>query len=150
MVWPVIGLAFLASFTYVALNQALVALLGAPGRFLALVLIVLQLSSAGATYPVQTTPPFFQAIHPWLPLSHSVDAFRALIAGSTINVGVAVGYLLIWFAIALFGIAVAVWVERRKIARLTRDAGADAEVGEVSVRGGVNNVPNRASDGLGA
>lgn len=150
LVWPVVGLAFLASVTFVAMNQALVALLGAPGRFLALVMIVLQLSSAGATYPVQTTPPFYQAIHPWLPLSYSVEAFRALIAGSTINVSAAVGHLLIWFAIALVGIAVAVWLERRKIAKLARDAGADAEVGEVRVLGGVNNVPNRASDGLGA
>lgn len=117
-VWPLVGLTFLASLTFVALNQALVALLGPPGRYAALVLIVLQLASAGATYPVQTTPPFFQALHPWLPLSHAVDAFRALIAGSTIAVGEAVGYLLIWYALALVGLGVAVWLQHRKTARV--------------------------------
>lgn len=102
----------LVSLTFVAINQALIALLGAPGRFAALVLIVLQLSSAGATYPVETAPGLFQALHPWLPLSHAVDAFRSLIAGGGIGVDGAVWFLLAWFVGALIVTSTAVFIKR--------------------------------------
>jgi putative membrane protein len=111
---PLIALVFFASITFVVINQSLVALLGPPGRYLALVMIVLQLSAAGATYPVQTTPQLFQTLHPWLPISHTVEAFRALIAGSTIRVDTAVWYLAIWLVGALVLLVAAVAVQRRR------------------------------------
>jgi putative membrane protein len=42
---------------------------------------MLQLTSAGGTYPVQTSPGFFNALHPFLPMSYVVDALRRLITG---------------------------------------------------------------------
>ncbi|AND17592.1 YhgE/Pip domain-containing protein [Rathayibacter tritici] len=96
-----IGVAVLTSLTFVAINQALIALLDAPGRFLALLMIVLQLSSAGGTYPVQTAPAFFQAVHGVLPLTGTVEAFRSLIAGGTIGVAHAVLVLVLWLIGAL-------------------------------------------------
>ena len=89
-------LAVLTSLAFVAINQALVAALGTKGRFLALVLVVLQLSAAGATYPIESSPEFFQALHPWLPLTYGVNAFRSLIAGGGLHVGPAVAALLAW------------------------------------------------------
>ena len=74
-------LAGLAAVAAVAVTQALVALFGTRGWFLALVLVVLQLTSAGAWFPIETAPAFFQAIHPLLPMSHAIDAFRTLVAG---------------------------------------------------------------------
>ncbi|KAB1643079.1 YhgE/Pip domain-containing protein [Gulosibacter chungangensis] len=107
-----VGLMLLASLTFVAINQALIALLGAPGRYIALILVVLQLSSAGATYPVQTTPAFFQIVNPWLPLTHAVDGFRSLIAGGAIGVTEAVWYLLVWLAAALVATTLAIMLQR--------------------------------------
>ena len=74
-------LAGLAAVAAVAVTQALVALFGTRGWFLALVLVVLQLTSAGAWFPIETAPAFFQALHPLLPMSHAIDAFRTLVAG---------------------------------------------------------------------
>lgn len=37
---------------------------------------MLQLTSAGGTYPVQTSPGFFGAIHPYLPMTYVVDGLR--------------------------------------------------------------------------
>jgi putative membrane protein len=73
--------AVLAVLAAVAVTQALVVLFGMRGWFLALVLVVLQLSSAGAWFPIETAPAFFQALHPLLPMSHAIDAFRTLVAG---------------------------------------------------------------------
>ena len=51
---------------FAAIVQWLNARFGAAGRILVLALLMLQLTSAGGTYPVQTSPGFFNA-HPPLP-----------------------------------------------------------------------------------
>ncbi|MFF8957024.1 YhgE/Pip family protein [Streptomyces sp. NPDC014894] len=61
--------------------QWLNARFGAAGRILVLAALMLQLTSAGGTYPVQTSPAFFNAIHPFLPMSYVVEALRRLITG---------------------------------------------------------------------
>jgi putative membrane protein len=76
-----VGFLFLVTACFAALVQWLNARFGAAGRILVLALLMLQLTSAGGTYPVQTSPGFFNAVHPFLPMSHVVDALRRLITG---------------------------------------------------------------------
>ncbi|GAA3444470.1 membrane protein [Planomonospora venezuelensis] len=75
------GLLLLATAAFLAIVQAVNALLGAPGRVAVLALLMLQLTSAAGTYPIETSPGFFQAISPWLPMSWVVSALRRLISG---------------------------------------------------------------------
>lgn len=77
------AVAFLALVTccFAAIIQWLNARFGAAGRILVLAVLMLQLTSAGGTYPVQTSPAFFNAIHPFLPMSYVVEALRRLITG---------------------------------------------------------------------
>ncbi|MEV6487796.1 YhgE/Pip domain-containing protein [Actinoplanes sp. NPDC051633] len=75
------GLLMLAATAFAAIIQLLGAALGPAGRIVALALLMLQLTSSGGTYPVQTTPGFFQAIHPLLPMTYVVDALRHAIDG---------------------------------------------------------------------
>jgi putative membrane protein len=72
---------FLVAACFGAIVQWLNARFGPAGRILVLALLMLQLTSAGGTYPVQTSPDFFNAIHPFLPMSYVVDALRRLITG---------------------------------------------------------------------
>ncbi|MFH0520063.1 YhgE/Pip family protein [Streptomyces sp. M41] len=72
---------FLVTACFAAIVQWLNARFGAAGRILVLALLMLQLTSAGGTYPVQTSPGFFNALHPFLPMSYVVDALRRLITG---------------------------------------------------------------------
>ncbi|SMH43727.1 putative membrane protein [Rathayibacter oskolensis] len=116
-----IGIAMLTSLTFVAINQALISLLDAPGRFVALLLMVLQLSSAGGTYPVETAPAFFQAIHGVLPLTYTVEAFRSLIAGGSIGVANAVVVLSLWLLGALAVTVLAAARRRRGLAPTLHD-----------------------------
>ncbi|MCW7945309.1 membrane protein [Streptomyces hygroscopicus] len=76
-----IGFLFLVAACFGAIVQWLNARFGAAGRILVLALLMLQLTSAGGTYPVQTSPGFFNAIHPFLPMSYVVEALRRLITG---------------------------------------------------------------------
>lgn len=96
-----VAFAILASLAFVAINHALVAVLGPAGRFVGLLLTVLQLAAAGATYPIETTPGLFQWIHPLLPLTYAVRAFRSLIAGGALHLGSSAALLAVWLVVAL-------------------------------------------------
>ncbi len=102
-VWGMIGIGVLASLTFVAVNQACIAILGYRGRFVSIVLLLLQIASMGATFPVETMPAFFNWIHPWLPMTYTQLSFRAMIAGSGTPgiVGKTVLMLLVWLVVAV-------------------------------------------------
>ena len=76
-----VGFLFLVTACFAAIVQWLNARFGAAGRILVLAFLMLQLTSAGGTYPVQTSPGFFNALHPFLPMSYVVEALRRLITG---------------------------------------------------------------------
>src|SRR5699024_8297837 len=54
--------------------------LGTPGSSLLLVWLILQLASAGGTYPAPVLPPFFAAIGPVMPMTYLIDALRVTIS----------------------------------------------------------------------
>jgi putative membrane protein len=76
-----VGLSILAILTFSAMAHLLKLAFGAAGSLLLVVLLMLQLTSAGGLYPVETTPSFFQALHPLLPMTYVVDALRVTISG---------------------------------------------------------------------
>jgi putative membrane protein len=99
-----VGLALflgLVSLAFTAVNHALMVVFGSRGRFLGLILLVLQVAAAGATYPIQTAPGFFQVIHSALPLTYAANAFRSLIAGGGAGVGTGVVVMAAWLLGAL-------------------------------------------------
>lgn len=69
------------SLTFVACVQALIGLFSLAGRFIVLVLLLLQLTSSGGTFPLELCPPFFRAISPYLPLSYGVKLLRPVLSG---------------------------------------------------------------------
>ncbi|OKJ69143.1 YhgE/Pip domain-containing protein [Streptomyces sp. CB02261] len=80
-----VGFLTLVTCCFAAIIQWLNARFGAAGRILVLAVLMLQLTSAGGTYPVQTSPGFFNAVHPFLPMTYVVDALRRLITGGGIG-----------------------------------------------------------------
>ncbi len=106
-----LGVAVAAAVTFTAINQMLVALLGGTGRFIALVLLALQLAAAGGTYPIETSPGFFGFLHQLLPMSHVVEGLRAATAGGSEGIGG------VFFALGLFtvlALALTVVAARRR------------------------------------
>lgn len=80
-----IGMAMVTSLVFMAINQACVATLAFRGRFVSIILLSLQITSMGGTFPIETTPRFFQWIHPFLPMSYTQLSFRRLIAGGGLD-----------------------------------------------------------------
>ncbi|WP_164512082.1 YhgE/Pip family protein [Lacticaseibacillus daqingensis] len=52
--------------------------IGKLGSLVAMILLPFQLGSAGGTYPIELSNAFFEAIHPFLPMSYVVDGFAIL------------------------------------------------------------------------
>ncbi|WP_353807907.1 YhgE/Pip family protein [Agromyces sp. SYSU T00194] len=100
--WLTIGVMLLGSATFTAIILALNVWLGSVGQFLGLVLMVLQLVTAGGTFPWQTLPEPLAALHHVLPMGFVVDALRqAMYGGSLDALAGDVGTLLLWLVGAL-------------------------------------------------
>ena len=67
--------------------------------------------ASGGTYPVQTSPGFFQVIHPWLPMTYVVGGLRHTINGGP--AGPVVTAALVLLAFGLGALALTVGAARR-------------------------------------
>lgn len=83
--WAALGILLFASATYAAIVLALNVWLGSVGQFLGLVLMVLQLVTAGGTFPWQTLPAPLAALHHVLPMGYVVDAMRQVMYGGDVG-----------------------------------------------------------------
>ena len=101
---PLALLGFLAfiSITFASIILALNVWLGSVGQFIGLILMVVQLVTAGGTFPWQTLPAPLAFIHQGLPMSHAVDGVRQLMyGGSSAAFWATVLPLALWLVISL-------------------------------------------------
>ncbi|MBO9626602.1 MAG: YhgE/Pip family protein [Microbacterium sp.] len=97
-----LGVLVFASATFAAIILTLNVWLGSVGQFLGLVLMVLQLVTAGGTFPWQTLPAPLAALHHVLPLGYVVDAMRQLMYGGNLaRAGWDLAVLAVWLLGAL-------------------------------------------------
>ena len=64
-----------------ATTYTLVLTFGSVGKALSVLILVLQVSGAGGSYPLQLLPSWAENLSPWLPATHAINAMRAAIAG---------------------------------------------------------------------
>jgi len=100
-------LSIFIGIVFVTITYTLRSVFGNIGNGISMVLLVLQISSSGATFPVGMTSHFFQAISPFMPFTHAVSILREAIGGMITeivikNVLALIIYILISFCIALF------------------------------------------------
>ncbi|MCC3295719.1 YhgE/Pip domain-containing protein [Arthrobacter sp. zg-Y411] len=95
-------LLLMAAMAFSALIQGIVALLGSVGKFVVLILLVLQLVSSGGTFPWQTIPDPLHVAHNVLPMGHMVNGLRQLLYGGDLGqVGTVAAGLLLYTALGL-------------------------------------------------
>ena len=71
----------LAAACFTAIAHLLRTWLGVVGSAITLVLLMVQLTSAGGLYPVETLPAPFRAIHHFIPMTYLIDALRITFTG---------------------------------------------------------------------
>lgn len=90
--WRTIFLIILGGWTLMALVTALVGWNNRYGSFLSLIMLLLQVGSAGGSYPIELSPKFFQVIHPYMPMTYIVTGLRQTISMRG-SIGTQVGVL---------------------------------------------------------
>lgn len=106
------AMGYLTSLVFAAIMQVLMAAFGFPGKFVAIILLMLQLTACAGTFPIQTTPDFFQVINPYMPMTYVVQGMRQIMAG--MNYSIVVFDCLVLFAIGAVCFALTCLVAYRK------------------------------------
>lgn len=93
----------LTSFTFIAMVQFLVTTLGDPGRFVAILILILQLTTSAGTFPLELIPDALQPFNLLLPMTYSVSGFKAVISSGDIgfmweNVWILSGFMMMMLA----------------------------------------------------
>ena len=102
-----IGVVLLAAACFTAIAHLLRTWLGVVGSAITLVLLMVQLTSAGGLYPVETLPAPFRAIHAFIPMTYLVDALRITFTGGPTDhlwrdVAVLAGFTVVAVGLACF------------------------------------------------
>ena len=104
--WRTIFLIILGGWTLMALVTALVGWDNRYGSFLSLIMLLLQVGSAGGSYPIELSPKFFQVVHPYMPMTYIVTGLRQTIS-MTGSIGTQVGVLSAFLvAFMVFGLII--------------------------------------------
>lgn len=94
-----IGLFYLTAILFSFASMYLIMFLSMafdnPGRFVAMVGLMLQLGGAGGTFPMEITNQFYNAIHPFLPMTYSIMNFRNALTGGIANSTVNLGFMVL-------------------------------------------------------
>ncbi|MBU3197687.1 YhgE/Pip domain-containing protein [Clostridium estertheticum] len=83
VVSPIILILFgiYVSIVFLTIIYSFVCILGNIGKALIVVVMVLQISASGGTFPVELLGSFFQFIHPMLPFTYAIGGMRETVAG---------------------------------------------------------------------
>lgn len=76
----------LLAICFMLIQMFLTLSLGLAGKFVGIVLLMLQLTSSAGSYPIETAPEFFQKIGPYLPMTYAVSALREVISGGNYEI----------------------------------------------------------------
>lgn len=70
---------------FTAIIQFLIRTFGDVGKFLALIILVLQLAAAGGTFPVDTIDKGFQWLNPLLPMTYTIKLVKDCLISTNVN-----------------------------------------------------------------
>lgn len=73
---------WLAGFVFSNMIYTFTVSFGDIGKAIAVVLLVMQVAGSGGTFPIEMTADFFQAVYPFLPFTHAINAMHAAMAGA--------------------------------------------------------------------
>lgn len=76
---------FTIAYTFMLLIHFLVFSFDNPGRFIAMILLILQLSSSGGMFPIEMTPDNYQFISSFMPMYYALAVLRHAILGGLTN-----------------------------------------------------------------
>ena len=70
------GILILGGVTFITIIQVLVLVFQDLGKLLSIIFMLLQLTACGGILSTKLVPPFYRAIHPYMPMTYTVNALR--------------------------------------------------------------------------
>ncbi|MNP04881.1 ABC-2 family transporter protein [compost metagenome] len=70
----------ITSIAFMLLVQAFVTWMDQPGRFVIIVILILQLTTSAGTFPVELIPGWLKVLNPWFPMTYSVKGYKAVVS----------------------------------------------------------------------
>ena len=70
----------LTSLTFITLIQFFVTCFGDPGRFMAILILIMQLTTSAGTFPLELIPKSLQFFNTFLPMTYSVAGLKAVVS----------------------------------------------------------------------
>ncbi|MNJ47634.1 ABC-2 family transporter protein [compost metagenome] len=97
---------FVTSLSFMFIIQALVTWLDNPGRFLAILILIFQLTTSAGTFPLELIPDWMKVLNPLLPMTYSVLGYKAVISSGEFaiawqNIGVLASFGVVFLAITM-------------------------------------------------
>lgn len=96
----------LVSMVFISIVQFFIVHLKSVGKLLSIVVLILQLTSCGGTFPMETVPKIFNVLYPYMPMTYSVALFKQAITSpeqsSVIyNAGILIAILVVFMALTI-------------------------------------------------
>ncbi|MCU5460023.1 YhgE/Pip family protein [Bacillus cereus] len=116
------------SLAFIALIQCLVTAFGDAGRFIAIITLIIQLTTSAGTFPLELIPKFLQPFNAWLPMTYSVSGLKAVVSSGDFNfMWKNVGVLMIFIVVLSLGtIASLTWMHKRQFRNVAENHSIEA------------------------
>lgn len=106
------GFIVLTSWSFMAFLQLLIQHLDDAGRYIAVILLILQLAACAGTFPIELIPKFFQVINPLMPMTYTVQGLRAILYTHALSQAIAPA--LVMLGILVVSMALNLFITKRK------------------------------------
>ncbi|EJR02731.1 YhgE/Pip domain-containing protein [Bacillus cereus] len=118
----------ITSLAFIALIQCLVTAFGDAGRFIAILTLIMQLTTSAGTFPLELIPKYLQPFNAWLPMTYSVSGFKAVVSSGDFNfMWQNIGILMIFIVVLSLGtIASLTWMHKRKFRNIAENQSLEA------------------------
>ncbi|OXB96675.1 MULTISPECIES: YhgE/Pip domain-containing protein [Bacillus] len=116
------------SLAFIALIQCLVTAFGDAGRFIAIITLIIQLTTSAGTFPLELIPKFLQPFNAWLPMTYSVSGLKAVVSSGDFNfMWQNIGMLMIFIVVLSLGtIASLTLMHKRKFKNVAENQSVEA------------------------
>lgn len=116
------------SLAFIALIQCLVTAFGDAGRFIAIITLIIQLTTSAGTFPLELIPKFLQPFNAWLPMTYSVSGLKAVVSSGDFNfMWQNIGILMIFIVVLSIGtIASLTWMHKRQFKNIAENQSVEA------------------------
>ncbi|EOG8709518.1 YhgE/Pip family protein [Bacillus cereus] len=116
------------SLAFIALIQCLVTVFGDAGRFIAIITLIIQLTTSAGTFPLELIPKFLQPFNAWLPMTYSVSGLKAVVSSGDFDfMWQNVGVLMIFIVVLSLGtIASLTWMHKRQFKNIAENQSVEA------------------------